>query len=78
MRTRAMWKFVAETTALGARVPQAELIFIYGRVRSIRFAKRRYEIETDHRQQVIGKSVKRGRSGHDLRLSGSVHHRYQR
>ena len=30
MRTRAQWKFVAKATALGARVPQAEL-FIHSK-----------------------------------------------
>ena len=29
MRTRAKQKFVAKATALGARVPQAELFVIY-------------------------------------------------
>ena len=29
MRTRAKWIFVAKATALGARVPQAELIVPY-------------------------------------------------
>ena len=28
MRTRAKWKFVAKATALGARVPQAELFIL--------------------------------------------------
>ena len=28
MRTRATWKFVAKATALGARVPQAELFVL--------------------------------------------------
>ena len=28
MRTRAKWKFVARATALGARVPQAELFVL--------------------------------------------------
>ena len=28
MRTRAKWKFVAKATALGARVPQAELFVL--------------------------------------------------
>ena len=31
MHTRAKWKFAAEATALGARVPQAELFVICGR-----------------------------------------------
>ncbi len=29
MRTRAKWIFVAKATALGARVPQAELFVLY-------------------------------------------------
>ena len=29
MRTRAKWKFVAKATALGARVPRAELFILW-------------------------------------------------
>ena len=35
--------------------------------------KRRYEIETDYRQQITGEGIKGRRGRHNIRVSGSVY-----